>query len=99
MIYGSWVDSRALALAESVSYLWLLAALHAEERRVVGSLAVHQRHKTEVGEFLLAAVGDGHLGRALHGNVAFVGGEVVGGQAFDQSAAFNTAHGYAHAVK
>ena len=61
--------------------------------------AVHQRHKAEIGQFLFATVGNRHLGRALHGDVAFVGGEVVGRQTFDQSAAFDTAHGYAHAVK
>ena len=45
--------------------LGLVGRLHAEEGRVVGALAVHQRNEALIGQFLLAAVGDGDFGRAL----------------------------------
>ena len=83
MIYGSWVDSRALALAESVSYLWLLAALHAEERREIVAFGMDERNKSLVGHFFFTAVGDLHFGGTLHGQIAVVGIEIVDGQAFD----------------
>ena len=44
-----------------VVQLGLLRGLHAEERRVIGALAVHQRNEAEVRQFLLAAVGDRRL--------------------------------------
>ncbi len=88
-----------MALAESVSYIFgFCADLNAEESCVVGTFAVHQRHKTQIGKFLFPAIGDGDFSRALHSHIAFVGVEIVGRQAFDQTAAFDSAHGHAHAV-
>ena len=49
-----------------VVQLGLLRGLHAEERRVVGALAVHQRNEAQIRQFFFAAVGDGHFGGALH---------------------------------
>ena len=43
-MYWSCADSRALALAESVSYFFgFLRRLRREERGVVAALAVHER--------------------------------------------------------
>ena len=99
MMYCSWVDSRALALAASVSYfLAFWARLGPEERRVVGVLAVDQRDEAQVGQLLFAAVGDGDLGRALQRDFALVGLERVGRQALDQAAALDPADRRAPAV-
>src|ERR1017187_2767671 len=81
-----------------VVYLGFLAGLHAEEGGVIGTLAMHQGRKTQVGKLLLAAVGDDGLGGALEGHVAVLCSESVGGQAVYQAAAFHTADGGAPAV-
>ncbi len=59
---------------------------------------MHQRHQAQIGQFLLATVGDRDLGRTLERHLAIVGGEGVGGQALDQSPAFDPADGRAPAV-
>ena len=77
-MYGSCAERRALALAAALSILLgLVRGLHAEKRRVVRALAVHQRNQALVGELLLAAVRDGHFRRAFQGHVAFIRAEGV----------------------
>ena len=89
-----------MAVAESlIVKLRLVAGLDAEERRIVGALAVHQRNETLIGKFFFAAVGDGDFGRALQRHVAFIGAESVRRQAFHQAAAFHAANGRAPAVR
>ena len=44
-----------------VVQLGLLRRLHAEERGVVGALAVHQRNEAQIRQLLFAPVGDGRL--------------------------------------
>src|SRR5215213_9684832 len=72
--------------------LRLLRRLSAEERRVIGVLAMDQRDEPEIVQFLLAAIRDGHCGRALQYDVAFTRLEVDSGKSFDQSAAFDSAN-------
>ena len=71
--------------------LGLLARLRAHEDGEVVPLAVDQREEAEVRELELAAVGDGDLGRALHGDVAVVGREGVDRQALDLAAPLDAA--------
>ena len=52
---------------------------------------MQKRQEAEVGQLELAAVGDGDLGRALHGHVAVVGREGVDRQALDLAAALDAA--------
>ena len=47
--------------------------------------------KPELGQFVLAPVRNGDLGRTLGGHVAVIGDERVGGKTFHQSAAFDAA--------
>ncbi len=81
-----------------VVQLGFLARLHAEKRRVIRVFAVDHGSEPEVRQFLLATVGNRHLGGALHRHVAFIGIEVVDGKAFDQPSAFDASHGHAHTV-
>ncbi|MNT03087.1 hypothetical protein D3C72_1376070 [compost metagenome] len=50
---------------------------------------MHQRDQTLVAQFFFATVGDGDFGRALQRDFAVVRLERVGGQVFDQAAAFH----------
>ena len=85
-------DSSALALAAGSKYVFGFwhdwAPMNTAKSRV---LAVQQRQEAEVGQLELAAVGDGDLGRALHGHVAVVGREGVDRQALDLAAALDAA--------
>ncbi|CAJ8693906.1 Uncharacterised protein [Burkholderia pseudomallei] len=53
---------------------------------------MHERDETEIAQFLLAAVGDRDLGRALERDFAVVGLERVGRQILDEAAAFDAAN-------
>ena len=76
----------------------LVGGLAAEEHRDVAVLLVAQGNEAEIVEFLLAAVGDRHLGRALQRQVAGAGAERVRRQALDRAAAFRAADRRAPAV-
>src|ERR1700733_9087468 len=78
--------------------LRLVRRLHAEEGRVVGSLAVNERHQALIGQFFFAAIRDLSLRRALQSNIPLVGEEVMRGQIFYKTAAFYAADSSAPAV-
>ena len=56
---------------------------------------MNERNKPVVGKFLLAAVRNGDLGRALHSDFALVGLECMCWQSLYETAAFDAADGYA----
>lgn len=76
----------------------LLGRLGAEEGRIRGVLAMHQRDEAEIGQLLLAAVGDRDLGRAFQRHFSLVGLEGVGRQVLDQAAALDAADRGAPAI-
>ncbi|PAV66566.1 hypothetical protein WR25_01167 [Diploscapter pachys] len=75
-----------------------LQRLRADEGGKVGVLLVQQWHEAVLGQFRLAAVGNGDLGRALHVHATVVGGEGVRRQAFDFTARLHAADARAPAV-
>ncbi len=60
---------------------------------------MHQRNKSQIRQFLLAAIGDRHFGGTLQRLVAFVRRETVSRKAFHQPPAFHSTHRHAHAVE
>src|SRR5664279_5530122 len=84
-------ETRVRVREIGVVFLRLLGRLPAEERRVVGVLAVNERDEAEVRELLLAAVGDRDLGRTLQRHVAFVGLEGVRRKPLYEPAALHAA--------
>src|SRR5690242_18811923 len=72
--------------------LWLLCGLAAEERRMIGVLAVDQRDEAQIVQFLFATIRDCDLSRALQNDVTFIGSEVDRRQSLDESATFNSAN-------
>ena len=75
-----------------------LTTLHTEEGRIIGVLAVHERNETEIGQILFAAISNGYFGGSFHGDIAFVGGEIVHRQSLNLAAAFHAANGGAPVV-
>src|SRR5690606_20642887 len=73
----------------AVVLLRLLDRLRPEERGIVGVLAMDQRYETEVGELLLATIGDRHFCRALECDLAIVGPERMGRELLDQATALD----------
>jgi len=65
--------------------------LRADEGRLVGVLAVDQRHQTRARQFGLAAIADRDLGRALLVNPALIGREGRGRQLLDRATRFDAA--------
>jgi hypothetical protein len=76
-------DTRIGGRGVFVVDLGLLRRLHAEEGGVWRPLAVHEWHEPEIGELLLAAIGDRCFRGALHRDVARVGAEVMYRESFD----------------
>ncbi len=76
----------------------LVQRLGTDEGRDVGVLAVHQRHEAVLGQFGLAPVADGDLGRALHVHAAIVRREGVRRQVVHRAAGLHPADRGAPAV-
>ena len=66
-------DFVVTRLGDAQEFFLGTRGLPAEEGRLVAALAVADGHEAEVVEFLFAPVGDGHLGREGHGDIALGG--------------------------
>ena len=72
-----------------VEQLGPVDGLHAEEGRIVRSLAMDEGNQTLIGKFLFATIRNRNFGGALQRNIALVCSERMSRKAFYQASTFN----------